>query len=496
MPDGNYTWEDTGITLGMEGVWDGYVINMTSQQWLTPQDVSRSVWWHIMVIIVPKNVIHTDSAFVWITGGNNEGNVIPNEKDEDIIVTAYTAVATNTIGVALFQIPNQHIVFAADPAQQSRSEDAIIAFTWWYFMDHQDEPEWLLRLPMTKAVVRCMDTVTAFAKQQLSYDVEDFYVAGASKRGWTTWTTAAVDTRVKAMAPIVMDELNFVENVHHHYKAYGGWSFALKDYYEMNFTKDLDEPGTQAIMDIVDPIMYVDRYEGMPKIICDAGMDEFFLPDDQTFWWSDMTDPKHMLMVPNAEHSLATGILEILPAVASFMGDVVAGKQKEIPTYTWEINNSTGEITVVTSAVPKSVHVWHAYTCNSERRDFRVLNIDDPCTCGIAQGDYCLNLKVGWFADKIPVNGTTYKALVEAPDDGRWVAFFIDVKFDAAAAVDATVGAEKDTLLNLILKDSAPLPGWPVTLPGTLEFTSGVSILPQMFPFPDCTGTACTGVLV
>lgn len=34
-------------------------------------------------------------------------------------------------------------------------------------------------------------------------------VAGGSKRGWTTWTTAAVDKRVFAAIPIVMDMLDF-----------------------------------------------------------------------------------------------------------------------------------------------------------------------------------------------------------------------------------------------------------------------------------------------
>ena len=33
-------------------------------------------------------------------------------------------------------------------------------------------------------------------------------VAGASKRGWTTWTTMAVDKRVFAAIPIVMDILS------------------------------------------------------------------------------------------------------------------------------------------------------------------------------------------------------------------------------------------------------------------------------------------------
>ena len=56
--------------------------------------------------------------------------------------------------------------------------------------------------------------------------------------------------------PLVMDELHFIPNVHHHFRAYGGWSFALKDYYDMNFTLELDNPITQRMMDIIDPIVY------------------------------------------------------------------------------------------------------------------------------------------------------------------------------------------------------------------------------------------------
>jgi PhoPQ-activated pathogenicity-related protein len=53
----------------------------------------------------------------------------------------------------------------------------------------------------------------------------------------------------------------------------------------------------------------------MPKLVINAGGDEFFLPDDTRYWWDEMSDEKNFLMVPNAEHSLATGILEIIPAV-------------------------------------------------------------------------------------------------------------------------------------------------------------------------------------
>ncbi len=51
------------------------------------------------------------------------------------------------------QVPNQPIHFLAEQPPRGRSEDAIIAYTWNHFLDHIDDPEWLLRLPMTKVCV-------------------------------------------------------------------------------------------------------------------------------------------------------------------------------------------------------------------------------------------------------------------------------------------------------------------------------------------------------
>ena len=78
---------------------------------------------------------------------------------------------------------------------------------------------------MTKAGVRAMDTITDFlAKPESgSVTVDKFVVAGASKRGWTTWSVAAVDKRVVAIVPIVIDMLNVVPSFKHHYRAYGGY---------------------------------------------------------------------------------------------------------------------------------------------------------------------------------------------------------------------------------------------------------------------------------
>ena len=58
----------------------------------------------------------------------------------------------------------------------------------------------------------------------------------------------------------------------------------------MNFTLELDNPVTQRMMDIIDPIKYVDRLK-MPKLVVDAVGDEFFLPDDVTPLLSSRRSP-------------------------------------------------------------------------------------------------------------------------------------------------------------------------------------------------------------
>ncbi len=128
-------------------------------------------------------------------------------------------------------VPNEPLVFSDDG--KPRTEDAIIAYTWVKFLKTGDET-WPLRMPMTKAAVRAMDTVTAFCATPAggSVTVAKFVVTGASKRGWTTWITAAADSRVVAIVPMVIDLLNNVKSFEHHYQAYGFYSPAVKDYLE------------------------------------------------------------------------------------------------------------------------------------------------------------------------------------------------------------------------------------------------------------------------
>ena len=94
----------------------------------------------------------------------------------------------------------------------------MVAYTWRKFIDlkRAGDPNadmWPLRLPMVKAVVRAMDATEDFLSKcdeciKRPDKTTSFITMGASKRGWTTWLTGAVDKRVIAMAPIVMDAAN------------------------------------------------------------------------------------------------------------------------------------------------------------------------------------------------------------------------------------------------------------------------------------------------
>ena len=56
-------------------------------------------------------------------------------------------------------VPNEPLMFAGETT--NRTEDAIIAYSWDKYLRTGDA-RWPAQLPMTKAAVRAMDTVTAF----------------------------------------------------------------------------------------------------------------------------------------------------------------------------------------------------------------------------------------------------------------------------------------------------------------------------------------------
>uniref|UniRef100_A0A914DK95 Uncharacterized protein n=1 Tax=Acrobeloides nanus TaxID=290746 RepID=A0A914DK95_9BILA len=506
---------------------------MTSQRWLTDADfaansVAKSIWWHYLAVVVPEKIRFKNNGSLYITKGHNDWS-IPDEKNYDILACTALALITGQITGCLFDIPNQNIIYAADPTQENREEDATIAFTWAHFLNDPTDPTWLIRFPMVKASIRGMDTMTAFVNDQLPQlgcNLQYYSVAGASKRGWTTWLVGAVDpNRVKVIIPMVLDAINFLAVEHHEYKSYGGWGYALAPYREMNLTLRFDDPNFPLLQQMIDPYFYRERLT-MPKLVVNSGMDEFQQPDDTHYWWNDMPGPKHFLLAPNTEHEMVTGILEIIPAIGAYV--IAQNQHMEIPEFVWTIDNVTGEIVATMEYDRKivSAAVWWAYSCGfnawdggKARRDFRIGHMDVPCKCGIAlnNSDFnCFNLKALWFNQDLQPstdgNKRIYRAMPgrefkKPANNDTWVAFFIAFKFYNSNAQNDTQQVMKEIYTRA--KGSPEYaskrfvrPGnaesWPLPedLGGYLEFNTEASVWPDTFPYPDCDGPNCNQQVV
>ena len=382
-----------------------YILDMKSQTWRTEKEVNRTLWQHWLTIIVP-NDIASNTALLWINGGSNESTSPPNPDG----MLIQMALQSKTVVVDLKQVPNQPLVFADDPDNR-RYEDAIIAYTFDKFLKTQD-PTWPLLLPMAKSAVRAMDTVQDHLTKATGgkVQIKDFVVSGGSKRGWTTWLTAAVDKRVRAIAPIVIDVLNMGPQMEHHFAAYGFYSKAIGDYEQMKVLNRMGSQGGNEIRNFVDPYEYRARYT-MPKFVINSAGDQYFLSDSTQFYFKDLPAPKYLLYNPNTDHGLSGSQAD--KALLAWYMAILGGRQ--LPDFSWNIAGE-GHMVVTAKTTPTQVNLWTA--TNPTARDFRLETIGKAWTSSPLAGN-----------DK-----GIYDAAVKAPEKG-WTAYFVELLFDSGGTL-------------------------------------------------------------
>ena len=233
-PDSNYAYTEYASENG--GLYTAHFLKMTSQQWRSASEVDHTIWEHEVAIVIPERGFdETDTAILLIDGGDNNDTPM----DEVDPVLGVIAWARGVVVAVVRQVPNQPLFFA-DEVNNGRKEDAILAYSLDKALTTGD-PEWAVHLAMTKAAVRAMDTIQEFSAKK-GKTVKDFLVLGGSKRGWTTWLTAAVDKRVRAIVPASIDMLNLGQQFTHHWEAYGFYAPALNDYVEFNLPCRMQTP--------------------------------------------------------------------------------------------------------------------------------------------------------------------------------------------------------------------------------------------------------------
>jgi PhoPQ-activated pathogenicity-related protein len=343
--DLNFKWEmleQKALPFEMQK----YDITFVSQTW------KEIVWDHHLTLITPKTVKNPTMVFLIIVGSWSKNN------DDEIMYGSAIANGTGAPVAILYDVPRQ-------PLFDGLKEDALISHTFVKVLETQD-PEWALLLPMTKTAVRAMDVIEQFAQEKLAITVDGFVVAGGSKRGWTTWLTAAVDNRVMGICPMVYDNLNLPAQMEHQVDTWGTYSDEIDDYSTKDLPQKLSSKEGEKLAALVDPYTYREQI-AIPKLIVVGSNDRYWPLDAMNIYFDDLIGEKYILRVPNKGHDVGDFTRVINDAVAFFKK---VNDELTFPKLTWNYKE-TGEgleLTISSDMAPKSVSVW---TSSSNTKDFR-----------------------------------------------------------------------------------------------------------------------------
>ena len=356
--DPSYAWELAGKSEGLGA--SVYELRLISQTW---QGIAWKHNLNIFVPTTPPREAARGSALLMIDGGSQSG--LTKKPGADAIL--YGSMLADKIGVpvaVLRQVPNQ-------PLLGDLKEDALIAETFRRFIETKDET-WPLLLPMTKAAVRAMDAVGEFSARDLGGKIDRFLVTGGSKRGWTTWLSAAVDPRVVALAPMVIDMLNSKPQMDHQLKVFGAWSDETKDYHALLRLGENDD--IRKLWSLVDPFSYREKLT-QPKLVILGNNDPYWATDALNIYWEGIPGPKWIHYVPNAGHNLTqTAAGKKIPPMTAintlgvFTRHHLTGQA--MPLLEWKHDDAEGKprLTAKATVPPKSARLW---TANAPTQDFR-----------------------------------------------------------------------------------------------------------------------------
>ena len=170
-----------------------------------------------------------------------------------------------------------------------------------------------------------------------------------------------------AIIPVVIDALNSEAIKKQHFEVLGFFSSALEDYVRHGlFLHKLGTPEYQAVLAIEDPFHYRDRPAlRMPKLLINASGDQFFLPDNSRFYYSQLPAEKLLRYVPNAKHNLAGS--DAMATIIAFYQSILHNTKR--PQFSTK-RDKDGTITVTPTSQPTEVKLWQA--TNPKDRDFRV----------------------------------------------------------------------------------------------------------------------------
>lgn len=315
------------------------------------------VWKHAVEIFEPTELVYPKHALLFITGGS-----LPMKPVDAGTLALGTSLA-NTSGmrvVVVHQVPNQ-------PLLGARYEDDLITETWLNYLNDGDET-WPLLFPMVKGAVKTMDAIQAQAAEEYDQSIDSFIITGASKRGWTSWLTPVVDKRVVATAPMVIDTLNFRQQMKHQIDSWGAFSEQIKDYSSKGLIVQGEESDRERQLRLMmDPYTYREQLR-LPKLLVNGTNDPYWVVDAAGQYWDDLKGPRYALQIPNAGHGLDGGREKAMRTIGAFAQHVASGKQWPKLSWTFERAADSHAVIMTTDVACMAATLWFA---DSDDLDFR-----------------------------------------------------------------------------------------------------------------------------
>lgn len=327
-----------------------YDLHFASQTW---QGIT---WEHQLQVYQPAKAAPNATMLLLVTGGSATPGTI-----------SFGLELAKKIGAPvafLYHIPNQPLL------DDQLFEDDLIAETFVRYLKTKDE-NWPLLFPMVKSVVKAMDVVQAFGKEERRAPAERFIITGASKRGWTTWLAAAIDKRVRAIAPMVIDTLNMRAQMPKQIETFGEYSARLMPYVKRGLLPIPDTPEAQRLVNMVDPWSYRNGFT-LPKLIVNGSNDFYWVTNALNLYWNELPSNKWALYVPNTGHDLlrqnSDRFNHVLNGLAAFSRHQMNGRAMPALTWKHESANAKLRLTIEAKPAPLGGRLWVA---DAPTQDFR-----------------------------------------------------------------------------------------------------------------------------
>ncbi len=364
---------------------DSNVMSMTvtSGMW------QGTTWTHEVTVIRPRELRKNSPAILWITG-DSAG------RGAEGALMRLLADRAGAVVAVLGNVPRQ-------PLFNGLREDALIAYSFARFAETGDS-SWPALLPMTRAAVYTMTAIQEAMEKNWSLKIPTFLVTGASKRGWTTWLTAASDKRVVALAPIVYDNLGLAQQMALQKRSYGTTSEQIRDYSDLHLTEMFDTDAGKELVRIVDPLSYRNRLT-QPKLIINGANDPYWVFDSARLYLDLLKGPTTITIAPNAGHGLNNAYERVVSGIAALHRSVIQKRQLAAPQLYIAKDGNRLKIRCTVSAPVVSSQLWYTVHGTRDLRQAKLTSIP----------------MIGDRANK------SFEATLELPSSGQTLGFYADV---------------------------------------------------------------------